>query len=224
MPVQKLFYIDEKGCITFTTGACVNSFTLPEPMKILINQRLVKLFKLFKNGKVKFTLGYDSISDDIIQTKVAFQSEDISITAVISCDDTLLNSVPVNAIRGRANNDYPYSVNFNKNAIIQTINRLMLFNGAGANKEVLKPYSKFEFHKDKVVIYDVHKDNCESVSYVNTTLDIEAPYEASVDLNDMKATLENCVEDYLTLHFGDSTAMVVSRGHVKNVIPECMID
>ena len=26
-PVQKLYYIDSKGCLTFTTGACVNSFT-----------------------------------------------------------------------------------------------------------------------------------------------------------------------------------------------------
>jgi hypothetical protein len=224
MPVQKLFYIDEQGCITFTTGACVNSFTLPEPIKILINNRLVKLFKLFKNGAVKFTLGFDPISDEIIQTKVRFQSDDISITAIISCDDTMLTKVPVNAIRGRANNAYPYSINLNKNAIIQTINRLMLFNGAGSGKEVLKPFSKFEFHKDKVIIYDVHEDNCESVFYMDTTLDLEEPYTANIDLGDMKATLESCMEDYLTMHFGDQTAIVVSRGHVKNVIPECTVE
>ena len=43
-PVQKMFYVDETGCITFTTGACVNNFTLEKPVKVLFNNRLVKLF------------------------------------------------------------------------------------------------------------------------------------------------------------------------------------
>ena len=56
-PIQKLYYMDEEGCVTFTTGACVNSFTLAQPVKILLNDRLVKLFKLFKGATVKFPLG-----------------------------------------------------------------------------------------------------------------------------------------------------------------------
>ena len=44
-PIQKMFYIDEKGCITFTSGACVNYFTIDKPLKILLSQKVVKLFK-----------------------------------------------------------------------------------------------------------------------------------------------------------------------------------
>ena len=73
-PIQKLYYLDQEGCITFTTGACVNNFVLEKPVKILLNNRLVKLFKLFKNSLVKFTLGYDAISESIVQTKVLFET------------------------------------------------------------------------------------------------------------------------------------------------------
>ena len=109
-PVQKLYYVDECGAITFTSGACVNNFTLEAPVKLLFNNRLVKLFKLFDTENVKFSLGYDAISEDIIQTKVRFETDSIAIIAILSCDDTLLKSVPVAAIRSRADiENYPYS-------------------------------------------------------------------------------------------------------------------
>lgn len=36
-PVQRLYYMDENGCITFTSGACVNNFTLPCNVRVLFN-------------------------------------------------------------------------------------------------------------------------------------------------------------------------------------------
>ena len=223
-PVQRFYYIDEQGAITFTSGACVNSFTLEKPIKLLLNSRLVKLFKLFKDETVKFTLGYDPISDEIIQTKVKLESNDITLTAIISCDDSLINSVPVSAIRGRANNTYPYSININKDNLLQTINRLLLFSTGSSAKEVIKPYSTFEFNKDNVTIYDVNKSNKEVIYYNNSILEMQEPYVALLDLTDIKTTLETCNEQYLTINFGDQTAIVVARGHVNNVIPECRMN
>jgi hypothetical protein len=216
-PVQKLYYVDELGAITFTSGACVNSFTLARPVKVLLNNRLVKLFKLFKEGDVKFTLGYDSISEEIVQTKVRLETPTVSITAILSCDDTLLGSVPANAIRGRANGEYAYSISLNKSALIQTINRLTLFN---SNDTFVKPYGTFEFKKNEVVIYDSNKENCESIYYDNDVDSLIEPYTAIFNLNDLKTTLETCNESYLCMSFGDGKAMVISRGSVKNVIPE----
>lgn len=223
-PIQKLYYMDEEGAVTFTTGACVNSFTLEQPVKVLLNDRLVKLFKLFKGEKVNFTLGYDAISDDIIQTKVRFESGDVSITAILSCDDSMLRQFPVNAVRGRANAEYPYSINMNREQLIQTINRLMLFTTTNNGKEIVKPNSTFEFKKDSVVIYDVKKENKEEIYYTNTSCNIDDAYVAIFDLNDLKATLETCSEQYVTLNFGDSQAAVLVRGSIKNVIPECRIN
>ena len=216
-PVQKLYYVDECGAITFTNGACVNSFSLSQPVKVLFNNRLVKLFKLFKDGDVKFTLGYDPISEEIIQTKVKFENSSVAITAILSCDDTLLGSVPVRAIRGRANTEYPHSVNLNKSALIQTISRLTLFN---TTDTFTKPYGTFEFGKDSVVVYDSNKENCETIYYDNDVNSLTEPYVGIFNLADLKTTLETCNESYLCMSFGDGAAMVISRGSVKNVIPE----
>ena len=215
-PIQKLYYVDEMGAITFTSGACVNSFTLPQPIKVLFNNRLVKLFKLFKDGDVEFKLGFDAISNDIVQTKVQFATESVTVTAILSCDDSLLNSVPVGGIRGRANANYPYSVNVNKDALIQTINRLTLFNSG--KTAFSKPYGKFEFGKDSVTIYDYNKENSEVVDYASGS--VADGYTAMLNLTDLKATLDTCVESHLCINFGDSSAVVISRGNVKNVIPE----
>lgn len=218
-PVQKMFYVDQEGCITFTSGACVNSFTLEKPIKILLNNRLVKLFKLFKDTMVQFSLGYDALSESIIQTKVSFETEDISLTAILSCDDTLLNSVPVAAIRGRANNTYPYSVVLSRDALMQAINRLLLFSAGYGSKENLKPYSEFEFKADKVTIYDSNRENVEVLDYQNGTF-VTDTYSIILDLVDFKTVLDGCNEQYVTINFGDGKAAVVVRGNIKNVIPQ----
>lgn len=220
-PVQKFYYVDEKGCITFTTGACVNSFTVDKPFSILLNSKVVKLFKLFKTGEATFKLGYDPLSDDTIQTKVSFSNGEISLTAILSCDDTLLKQVPVTAIRGRADNQYPHTVTVSKDALIQTLNRLSLFNAGFGTKEVVKAYSMFEFKGDAVTIWDVRKENNETVTYNNVTSSLSMnPYTVTLDVNDLKLTLESCSEQYVTLNFGDTKAVIVVRGNIKTVIPE----
>lgn len=218
-PMQKMYYVDEKGAITFIFGACVNSFTLEKPVKMLLNDRLVKLFKLFKGEKVHFTMGMDALTDDIIQTKVRFETPDVTITSILSCDDTMLKTFPVDSIRGRANATYPHSIKVNKDQFLQTINRLLLFSSANSAKDIIKPISEFKFEKDHVVVFDTRGENKEEVWYSNST--IEDSYDTYLDLNDLKVTLETCVDPYVTLEFGDTQAVVVTHGNIKNVIPEC---
>lgn len=218
-PVQKMFYVDQEGCITFTTGACVNTFTLEKPIRILLNSRLVKLFKLFKGSMVKFTLGYDPISDTIIQTKVSFATDKIKLTAITGSDDSLLNQVPVAAIRNRANKVYPNSIVLSKEALLEAVNRLLLFSAGYGSKENVKPYSLFKFEQDKVTIYDNNKENVECLKYSNGA-NIETPYDMTLDLIDFKKVLDGCTEQYVTLNFGDGKACVIVRNAIKNVLPE----
>lgn len=221
--VQRLYYVDDQGAITMTSGACVNRFNLEKPVRILLNGRLVKLFKLFKEVTVNFSLGYDPLSDEIIQTKVKFETADVTIVAILSCDDTLINSMPVQAIRSRAEAIYPFNANINKDALLQTINRLLLFNSGYGSKENLKPYSKFEFGKTSVTIYDVSGENNETIAYTGTSLDSDSDivYTTILDIADLKKVLETCVESYLCIAFGKSPAVTLSRGNVINVVPEC---
>lgn len=214
-PVQKLYYVDDYGALTFTSsGGCVNSFRLPSPIKMLLPNKIVKLFRLFKGETVNFTLGHDALSNEIIQTKVQFETNNIRITAIIACDDSLLRSVPVEAIRGRANFEYPYSVNINKEAFLQAVNRMMLF----APKDKMNLYSKFEFKRDCIVIYDIKGESKEEIYYTGNTIDAE--YEVTLDFLDLKTTFESCNEPYVNIHFGNEVALVISRGNIRNIISE----
>ena len=223
-PIQKFFYVDEKGAITFTTGACVNSFELAEPVKILLNKRLVKLFKLFQDCSVHFKLAYDAVegSNDIVQTKVQFAASDIVITSILSCDDSMLSQIPVNAIRGRADNIYPYSVVLSKNDLMATLGRLMLFTSSSSEID-LKQNIMFVFGSDSVTVSDIKGENKEVLKYLNKESGIVDEYRANLDIMDLKLTLDTCVEPSITLSFGDGNAFILSRGSIKNVIPEVVI-
>lgn len=218
-PVQKMFYVDEAGCITFTTGACVNSFSLPKPIKVLFNSRLVKLFKLFKNDMVDFTLGYDAISEELVQTKVAFKTETITLTAVTGCNDDLLNAVPVKAIRGRAEADYAYNVVLPKQELLNAINRLLLFSAGFGTAKNLKPYSKFHCENNSMTIMDSNEESKETLMFLDDTK-VEGTYDMTLDLADLKLILDNIPEEYITMSFGNHQAVVVKRPNICNVVPE----
>lgn len=220
-PVQKMFYVDNEGCITFTSGACVNSFELEQPIKVLLNQRTVKLFKLFKDDMVDFTLGYDPVSDTLIQTKVSFETPKIKLTAITGSDDTLLASVPVAPIRNRANNAYAHSVVFNRAELSEAIARLILFTEGYGSRQTLKPYGLFSFAANSVTVYDPSKENNEVVKYAGSSV-MDEDYEMTLDLKDFKTVLDSCTESVVTVNFGDHKAAVVVRGSIKNVIPECV--
>ena len=215
--VQMMYYVDEEGAITFTSGACVNKFTLPCPIKILFDQQVVKLFKIFKGEKVKFAIGYDALSEELVQTKVSFEDDTTTLTAILSSNDNLINSVPVTAIRNRAYKDYAYSISINREELLQAINRIMLFTTTG-----LTAYGKFTFGDEAVSIADSRDANEEIIKYSSAS-NIVDPYEARLDLKDVKLTLENCTEQNITMNFGDKAAFVISRGNIYNVIPEAIM-
>lgn len=218
-PVQKMFYVDEQGCLTFTSGACINNFTLEQPMRILFNQRLVSLFKLFKGTMVNFTLSYEPVSETIMQTKVCFETPSIKLSAITGCDDSLLAQVPVEAIRRRANMVYPYSVVLNVTELAEAINRILIFSAGYGSKENLKPYSAFEFKSGHVSVYDSKKENHENITYQNGTT-VDSDYNMILDLFEVKKVLDSCSDQYITLNFGNNQAAVLVRNAIRNVIPE----
>ena len=221
-PVQKMYYVDEKGCLTFTTGACVNYFELEKPIKVLFNNRLVKLFKLFKNKMTNFTLGYDAIDETLTQTKVQFKTDNITLTAITGCTDDLLKSVPVSAIRGRAEFEYPHNVVLSTIELKDAVNRLLLFSAGYGSIKNLKPYSQFVFSNNQVTIYDSNKENSEILTFKNNT-SVNEEYAMTLDLADLKLILDNISDDYITLSFGNHQAAVIKRQSISNIVPECRV-
>jgi len=220
MPIQKLFYVDENGCITFNTSACVTSFNLESPIKMLLSQKVVKLFKLFESEEVNFDYEEQEVSNGVIQSKVKFYNDEVELSSILLTDETLLNSCPVEAIRKRADNEYEHSISVSKDDLLQAIQRLLIFT---PSKDIVKAYSNFVFENSGVSIYDRKKENREIISYIEDVDDLSTPYEAILDLNDLKYSLENCKGDHITLNFGNHQAFVLQRYNVKNIIPECKL-
>lgn len=217
--IQKLHYVDEKGAVTFTTGACVNNFTLEKPIKILLNNKIVKLFKLFDTETVGFALGHDALSDEIIQTKIQLRNSNIELTAILNCDNSLMRAIPVDKIRGRAEANYEHTVNISKNDLLQAINRLYIF--TGDDKSKAKP-AVFEFDPTTMdlIIWDDNRENSEIIKF--TGISGSDKTEIILDLKDLKLTLDTCNEQYISLSFSNNgQAVVIKRLNIYNVLPLC---
>ena len=171
--------------------------------------------RLFKENKVRFTVGHQDISGGVIQTRVKFEDSKVSVCAILPGDDSLVSSVPVSAIRGRANKIYDYSVTFNRIALSDALNRLLLFNSKQSSA-----FRKFSFDKESVIISDLEDLNKEEVDYINS-LNIDSPYESVFDILELKTVLDGYKDEYLIFRFGDHQAAVLARNNILNIIPEC---
>lgn len=217
-PIQKMFYVDNEGAMTFTSGACVNKFTLDKPVQILLNERLVKLFNLFKGLKVNFTLGQD-VSDGFPQTKVKFETDRIILTSIIQDNDEMIQAVPIEAVRARAFEDYPYSIIIDRNLILNTIDRLMIFPDIHSSRS----YCKCQFEANSVKIYDPLGNNFEEIPYANSTT-ISDAYETMFDLVDIKNTFSNFKDQYISMRFGNKQALVINSKNIYVIVPEVLLD
>lgn len=212
-PIQKLYYVDDKGAITFTTGACVNNFTLPQSIKLLLSGKVVKLFRLFAESvPVHFEISQDVDSQSNFVTKVRFSTDTIEIAAITPSDLQLLRSVPVDAIRSMAAKTYDYSVVLDKNELQRILSRLLLFKNAD-----LTVRARFSFAQSGCSI--CYCDNQEWIGYNDEQFE-DFHYSMYLNIETFKTIVEGCVEDYLTLNFGDHRAVVLVRQNIKNIIPE----
>ena len=221
--LNKLYYIDETGCFTFTNGSCLNSFTLEKPVKLLLNDRIVRLFKLFKDD-VKFSLGMDPIANGGIQTKMVMETPDTYLAAVITCDDTLIAKVqqPCEATKRYLTENYDHKLVLSTADLSAAINRLMSFtkNSKATSEKVNMAYlpTAMNIENGELVIQDKF-ENYETVSIANESFST-GDYEMYVNLYDIKLVLDSCKTDHITLNCGNHRSIVVTRGTVANLIPE----
>jgi len=217
-PVQKMFYIDEFGAITFASGACINNFSLETPVKLLLSEKLVKLFKLFTTETVSLSVGFNLISGSITQTRIKLKNDSVELTAITNNEDSLIDSVPVKAIRGLATTSYPHKVIFNKQAMLDALGRLSIF----SKKDVVTLYTYLEFSDSELKVYDTRKDNFETIQLEQSN--VEEPYMCILNMNDFKITLESQKEEFVTMRFGNHKAVSVEKTKIINLLPECKLN
>ena len=210
-PAQNYYYVDQQGAITFTSGACVNSFTLEKPVKVLLSDKVVKLFKLFKtDNKVHFKMGQKAISNEATQTTVEFKTDKVILTAKLP-DSGIITGVPVSGIRAMATKTFTYNLTIDRNELLQAINRIMIFNDES------KTYGRIEIKDNTFTLRDYRVGSVESI---NTTNKFKGEYNMILDLKNLKLILDGCDDEYVTLCFGDGKAVVIKKQSVADCLPE----
>lgn len=210
--IRKSYYIDDKGCITFTFGACINHFTLPKSIKLILSPVVVKLFKLFNDDTVKFELGFNQIGD-VLQTRIRLSDNSVMIAAKTYSTDGLITKFPAEALREKSDKVYPYSVSINRVELAQALNRFEIF----SNYDTNTTECTFTFIDDNLVI----ENNTGDSESIKLSTSINDTYKAILDLVDLKNIVTASKDSTLNMNFGDHEAFVIVKGNISNLLPEC---
>lgn len=224
-PIQKYYYLDNDGALTFVEGACINEFKIDsQAFKVLLNERLVQLFKLFADQQVAVTLtqtqnGYDKEGNISYQNKMRFIVPNIELTAILP-DSDLVAKYPALQIRALANISYPGKVEISKTTLLEALDRLSIFDKKSAgNKVDLKKCGKINFGTDSMEIISMKDNNTETFNYSkDSKSNIE--FTSFVSLSDLVKHGNITLTDGIVLHFGTGDALMMQRRNLKQVIPE----
>lgn len=211
LAAQKLYYLDQQGCITRTTSVCVNNFTLEQPVTVVLDNKLVKLFKLFKGIDVVFSLGYSTNVSGEQQVNVKFETPSISLTAITPSNDTLLTNFQADLCRNLATKLQPHTVVIKTSALAEAINRLYIFTND-------KFFADVTATIDEITI--TSENNTEVIPTATGTSVTADSYTMTINIDTLKNIVDSCTEQYITLGFGDHRGVIITRGAIQNVIPE----
>lgn len=225
----RYYYLDNEGCLTFVSdasSACVNNFKLDTTVKLMLTTKLVKLFKLFKPGDVDVTLGFEEVSG-VAQTRVKFAQDDVEVTSILQNDQALISSVPATAIRNVANQVFENTISFDKKEFMDAIDRLLLLDTSiSLNKGV----GILSFGETCVTLYDHRRannkddmaSNNEVITYMAGTVD--TPCILNLKLDKIREILMGTDAQTFNLCFGNTKAVAISFGNVRNVLSQSRIN
>lgn len=219
--LQRYYYIDETGCFTFTTGACVNSFTLAKPIKLLLTDKVVKLFKLFSSD-VWMSYGHQLSTDGSTQPIVTFQTENVYVASRLLNDETCIQKIkaPCDAMKKLIKENYDHNLVLSAIDLSAAIGRLLMFHkNSSAKADLSFVPAIVEFSNTELTISDVSGDNKEVITVENGST-TPGGYSMGVNLIDLKSVLDSCKNEHVTMNCGNKKSIIIVRGLISNVIAE----
>ena len=219
--LQRYYYIDETGCFTFTTGACVNSFTLEKPIKLLLTDKVVKLFKLFE-GDVWMSYGHQVNKDNSLQPIVVFQTENVYVASRLLNDETCIQKIkaPCDAMKNLIKEAYDHNLVLSASDLSAAISRLLMFHkNSSAKADLSFVPAVVDFTETDFTISDLSGDNKEVITIENGST-TPGSYSMGVNLIDLKAVLDSCKNEHITVNCGNKKSIIINRGTISNVIAE----
>lgn len=219
--LQRYYYIDETGCFTFTTGACINAFTLEKPIKLLLTDKVVKLFKLFGSDAF-LSYGHIVNADSSLQPIVVFQTEDVYVATRLLSDETCIQKVkaPCDAMKTLAKEAYDHNLVLSATDLSAAISRLLMFHkNSSAKVDLSFVPASVEFTNTELTISDLSGDNKEVITIENGSV-TPGGYTMGVNLIDLKAVLDSCKNEHITMNCGNHKSIIICRANISNVIAE----
>ena len=219
--LQRYYYIDETGCFTFTTGACINAFTLEKPIKLLLTDKVVKLFKLFGSDAF-LSYGHIVNADSSLQPIVVFQTEDVYVATRLLSDETCIQKVkaPCDAMKALAKEVYEHNLVLSATDLSAAIGRLLMFHkNSSAKADLSFVPASVEFSNTELTISDLSGDNKEVITIENGS-STPGGYSMGVNLIDLKAVLDSCKNEHITMNCGNHKSIIICRANISNVIAE----
>jgi hypothetical protein len=219
--LQRYYYIDETGCFTFTTGACINTFTLEKPIKLLLTDKVVKLFKLFSTDAY-LSYGHIVNADSSLQPIVVFQTEDVYVATRLLSDETCIQKVkaPCDAMKALAKEVYEHNLVLSATDLSAAISRLLMFHkNSSAKADLSFVPASVEFSNTELTISDLSGDNKEVITIENGS-STPGGYSMGVNLIDLKAVLDSCKNEHITMNCGNHKSIIICRANISNVIAE----
>lgn len=219
--LQRYYFIDETGCFTFTTGACINAFTLEKPIKLLLTDKVVKLFKLFSSD-AWLSYGHLVNADNSLQPIVIFQTEDVYVATRLLSDETCIQKVkaPCDAMKALAKEAYDHNLVISATDLSAAISRLLMFHkNSSAKADLSFVPASVEFTNTELTISDLTGDNKEVITIENGST-TPGGYSMGVNLIDLKAVLDSCKNEHITMNCGNHKSIIVCRANISNVIAE----
>jgi hypothetical protein len=219
--LQRYYYVDETGCFTFTTGACVNAFTLEKPIKLLLTDKVVKLFKLFSTD-VWMSYGHNVNADSSLQPIVVFQTEDIYVATRLLNDETCIHKIkaPCDAMKKLVKEVYDHNLVLSATDLSAAIARLLMFyKNSSAKADLSFVPAVVTFDDTELTVADLSGDNKEVITVENGSV-TPGGYSMGVNLIDLKAVLDSCKNEHITMNCGNKKSIIINRGTISNVIAE----
>lgn len=214
-PVQKFYFVDNHGAVTYTESPYLNNFNINTEFKVLINSRLAQLFTLFRNNKVQISLETEP-AGNIYQNKINFKCDNINLTSYLP-DNSIVEKYPVNECRALQNNPYPGKVVINRLALSEALDRLNIFSIKEGNV-VYKKAGKLEFTSEGLKIISILDKNEEFLKYEDKIQ--FSPYTCYMNLSQLQRHAKANNEVNVEVNYGNDLCIMISKDNYSQIIVE----
>lgn len=216
---QQYIYVDGQGAITFTENIYVNDFTsskFSEPYEFLLNATQAKMLKVFAGlDEIDIQVEVPTAENYSSAKKVRLQGGGIEVIFSVQSDE-MTDKFPCIKIRDLAKNERQTHAILSKKAIERALSRLMVFDKKF--DATILDYSQLEFSENSVLLRSIKNHNFEVIDFesgVNTVT-----HTSMIRFADLQNQLKAITSDKIDLSYGESTAIVINDGRVKQLIPE----